>query len=123
MYSLNLRAVDAERPVAFMPGTEDWELDLSAATRHVYKHTLQGEGEIAGDYFSDDLFPSSSSATIEIVHQYLQQFGEDSAHFVRKTDPIDRKIEMELIIQAKDLYMTLLLRSYFGVMRSRAHRT
>ncbi len=123
-YAEGIENVDNTRRVAFMPGSENWENDVLSSARSVYAHMLVGEGKIENaDYFTGEIEATSTSNSIEIVHQYLERARDGKLEKLlwERTDS-NWRVEIGLIIKAKDLLIRGLFQSYFEIVRSRAHK-
>lgn len=115
----NMHKLDTDKAVSFMPGSVDWLVDILSSTKIKVWHAKRGENKITDlDYFNGQLEPYSSTATLEILHQFLT-----CDDLVGRIKGNDGEFQLGLIMQAKDILYRVLMQSYLTALRSRAHKS
>jgi len=120
--SKGLGEINTDKPVTYMVGDQKWKYDLISTAQPMYEHLLEGEPIVQPfDFFAGDFYINSTTATIEILHQYITkaQAGSLDKYLSMRQD-VDWRPKMSRIIQAKDLLMRTLFQRYFGAILSRA---
>ena len=112
---------DLTRPVAFMPGSIDWKCDVDSAMKPAVLRLLNGENRGNVSLLDGDLTTTSSTNTLEIAHQYLELMrdGGKGWDFLPPRPGYD-EVTLKRILEARDVFHSVLIQSYLHVLLTRA---